>query len=293
MILLLGASGYVGSTFAKYFVHNAIPFLGVSRRFVDYTQRDDLIKLIRDSDASFLINAAGFTGKPNVDACEIRKAECLAGNAVLPATIREACEFCDLSWGHVSSGCIYHGTRADGSGFTEADSPNFSFRSGHCSFYSGTKALGEECLAGSEHAYIWRIRMPFNSHPSRRNYLTKLQTYERLLDVTNSLTQLDEFVQAAHACWQRRVPIGTYNVTNTGAIATHDIAALLKKHLLPDRDFDYFDNEAEFMQQAAIAPRSNCVLDNAKLRDTGINIRAVHDAVESSLMHWHEQLVLS
>ena len=36
----------------------------------------------------------------------------------------------------------------DGAGFTEDDPPNFTFRAGPCSFYSGTKALGEEVLAG-------------------------------------------------------------------------------------------------------------------------------------------------
>ncbi len=37
----------------------------------------------------------------------------------------------------------------DGGGFREDDAPNFSFRTNHCSFYSGTKALGEEVLAGA------------------------------------------------------------------------------------------------------------------------------------------------
>ena len=90
----------------------------------------------------------GIRAKPNVDACEMHKAECLAGNAVLPGTIAQACEAANVPWGHVSSGCIYTGSRPDGSGFTEEDAPNFSFRQNNCSFYSGTKALGEEVLAG-------------------------------------------------------------------------------------------------------------------------------------------------
>jgi hypothetical protein len=57
----------------------------------------------------FLINAAGYTGKPNVDACELHKAECLLGNAVLPGIVAQACEEAGVPWGHVSSGCIYTG----------------------------------------------------------------------------------------------------------------------------------------------------------------------------------------
>jgi len=79
-----------------------------------------------------------------VDACELTKAECLSGNAVLPGIIREVCEDVNIPWGHVSSGCIYSGRRQDGKGWAEEDEPNFSFRRPPCSFYSGTKALGEE-----------------------------------------------------------------------------------------------------------------------------------------------------
>ena len=106
----------------------------------------------------------------------------------VPGVIRQACEHCDLPWGHVSSGCIYTGARADGRGFTEEDMPNFCFRTNNCSFYSGCKALGEECLAGSEKTYSWRLRIPFNEVDSSRNYLSKLMLYDRLLQATNSIS---------------------------------------------------------------------------------------------------------
>ncbi len=48
------------------------------------------------------------------------------------------------------------------SGFTEEDEPNFTFRRPPCSFYSGTKALGEEAIRGVGQNYIWRLRIPFD-----------------------------------------------------------------------------------------------------------------------------------
>ncbi len=288
MILLLGSTGYIGGAFARYFDRTGVAYRGVSRRTVDYTQRDHLIKLIRDTKATFLINAAGYTGKPNVDACEVHKAECLAGNAVLPGTIREACEACELAWGHVSSGCIYNGTRTDGSGFTEVDEPNFCFRTNNCSFYSGCKALGEECLQGAENVYVWRVRIPFNHESSPRNYLTKLQTYRCLLEATNSISHLDEFVRAAWQCWDLRVPTGIYHVTNTGATTTREVVSLIRQHLTPNRSYEFFASEEDFMQRAAITPRSNCVLDNSKILRTGIRLRTVQEAIESSLRNWQD-----
>lgn len=286
MILLLGGGGYVGSAFRDLLTRRGIEHTSVSRRTCDYTQVEPLAALIADVKPTFLVNAAGYTGKPNVDACERDKAACLAGNAVLPGVIRAACDRTRLPWGHVSSGCIYTGTRADGSGFTEDDPPNFSFRTDNCSFYSGTKALGEECLADADNVYLWRLRIPFDHVDSPRNYLSKLQRYARLLDARNSISHLGEFVEAAWGCWERHVPFGTYNVTNTGAVTTREVVGLIERHLRPARAFDFFDSEEEFLRVAAQTPRSNCVMDNAKLRAAGVPISDVHDAVERALVSW-------
>jgi UDP-glucose 4,6-dehydratase len=191
-----------------------------------------------------------------------------------------------IPWGHVSSGCIFTGTRPDGRGFTETDPPNFSFRTNHCSFYSGTKALGEELLNDCSSCYLWRLRIPFNEVDSPRNYLTKLLTYQRLLEATNSLSQLDEFVAACLACWQRRVPFGIYNVVNTGAVTTREVVRLIQTILRPARSFEFFENESQFMQVAAKTPRSNCVLDNSRLLATGITVSTAYDAIEQALRGW-------
>lgn len=286
MILLLGATGYVGTAFAQLLESRDEPFRGISRREFDYTDRDSLIGLLRGTKATFLINAAGYTGKPNVDACELHKAECLEGNAVLPGVIREACEATGTPWGHVSSGCIYTGARPDGRGFTEEDPPNFSFRTNNCSFYSGSKALGEECLEGAEETYVWRLRIPFNHEDSSRNYISKILRYQRLLEAENSISHLNEFVDACLNCWLKRVPYGTYNVTNTGSITTRRVTELINQHLLPDKQFDFFATEKEFMQLAAKTPRSNCIMDNSKLLAAGIEMSPVEEAVEQALKNW-------
>ena len=89
--------------------------------------------------ANFLVNAASFTGKPIVDACESTKYYCLHGNAVLPRIIREVCDDLKIPCGHVSSKCIYYGRRVDSRDWQEADVPNFSFRSPSCSFSAEQK----------------------------------------------------------------------------------------------------------------------------------------------------------
>jgi len=286
MIYLLGGSGYVGTAYQALLTRKGVPFRNLRRADVNYADRATLTDLLRREKPEFLINAAGYTGKPNVDACELHKSECLDGNAVLPGTIALACADAGVPWGHVSSGCIYTGRRADGSGFTETDTPNFSFRTNNCSFYSGTKALGEEVLADKPSVYVWRLRIPFNEVDNPRNYLTKLQRYATLLEATNSISQLEEFVAATFACWEKRVPFGTYNVTNPGQITTHEVVELIKKTGVSDKNFSFFKDEADFMSKAAKTPRSNCVMDSAKLAATGIRMTEVHEAVERDLRRW-------
>ena len=142
-----------------------------------------------------MTNAAGYTGKPNVDACELAKADCLDGNAVLPGTIRQVCEELKIRWGHVSSGCIYLAENRMEEGGQRVTYRIFHSDLLHVS-HSGSKALGEEVLGGAENCYIWRLRIPFNEERNPRNYLQKLLNYDSLLEAENSVSHLDEFLKS-------------------------------------------------------------------------------------------------
>ena len=301
MILLLGASGYIGEAFARELQRRKWPFTPVSRKDVDYTRFDVLMGFLKKNKPEFVINAAGYTGKPNVDACEIAKADTLAGNTLLPQTIAHACAAIGIPWGHVSSGCIYSGakiavngqmraekdlTRPDLRslvekspaaihGFTETDTPNFSFRDPPCSFYSGTKALAEEAIAGIGQSYVWRLRIPFDEFDGARNYLSKVQRYPKVYDNVNSISHRGDYVRACLDLLERRAPFGTYNITNPGFVTTRQVVEMIQKILKPKRKFEFWPNDEEFYRVAAKTPRSNCVLDVSKLLATGVKIRPV------------------
>jgi len=315
MILLLGATGYIGEAFAAELQRRKKEFIPLSRKQVDYTRFDLLLEYLRAKKPSFLVNCAGFTGKPNVDACELDKAGTLLGNALLPQTIAHACVAAGIPWGHISSGCIYSGakisehgkvrvekdmTRADLHamaeekspailGFTEKDTPNFSFRDLPCSFYSGTKALGEEVIAGMGHSYVWRLRIPFDEFDSNRNYLSKVQRYPKVYENVNSISHREDFAKACLDLWERRAPYGTYNVTNPGFVTTRHVIELIEKHLKPARKFEFWSDDTEFYRVAAKTPRSNCVMDVSKLQAAGVKIRPVEEALEDSLKNWRPE----
>jgi UDP-glucose 4,6-dehydratase len=283
MYLILGTNGYVGAYFLKYLNQCGLSVRGLSRKEVDYSNTRKLASFLKEIKPTFIINAAGYTGKPNVDACEQAKAECLSGNAVLPGGIREVCEDLKIPWGHVSSGCIYSGRRQDGKGWAEEDEPNFSFRSPPCSFYSGTKALGEEVLEGAENCYIWRLRIPFNDERSPRNYLQKLLSYDSLLEAENSVSHLGEFVEKCVECFEKEVEPGIYNMTNPGSVTTRQVTEWMREEGVTDKQFQFFEDEEQFMSKAAKTPRSNCVLDTTKAEKAGIGMRPVEEAMRESM----------
>ena len=283
MYVVLGGAGFIGTAIRRELRRRRMPVWSLARSVVDYTRPEVLLEHLRGRPVRCVINAAGFTGQPNVDACEVAKTECLAANALLPGTIRAVCEELQIPWGHVSSGCIYAGSRADGSGFRETDPPNFSFRQNNCSFYSGCKALGEELLEGAERCWIWRLRIPFNHQQSERNYLSKLLRYSRLLDARNSLSQLDEFAAACVDCIERQVPYGVYHLTNPGSVTTRDVVRMIQQAGLSRKEFSFFESEEEFMKVAAKTPRSNCVLDTEKAAAAGLVMTPVEEALRRAV----------
>ena len=315
MIALLGATGYIGQAFANVLRERNRPFTALSRKTLDYTRFDALVGFLRETKPDFLINLAGYTGKPNVDACETAQADTLAGNALLPQMIAEACATTKTPWGHISSGCIYAGAKVSVSGhiqaekdltkpemrtlleknpaafhgFTETDPPNFCFRDLPCSFYSGTKAIGEEALAQAPQCYIWRLRIPFDEFDSPRNYLSKVQRYSKVYDNVNSISHRADYARACLDTWELRAPFGIYNVTNPGFVTTRHVVELIEKILKPARKFEFWESDEEFYKVAAKTPRSNCIMDTTKLLAVGVKIRGVEEALEHSLKHWQPE----
>src|SRR5271163_4583158 len=167
MILLLGASGYIGRTFANELRRRGHSFIPLTRRAFDYSRFDFLFDHLRTMKPVFLINAASYRGTDDGNNQYGEREKMMAANAILPQMIARICLMTKTPWGHVSSGEIYSGGKvlenetlrtetdlgrpdlrqlfaddpAKFHGYTELDEPNFSFRNTPSNFYCGTKAL--------------------------------------------------------------------------------------------------------------------------------------------------------
>ena len=313
MVILLGASGYMGQAFGKELSRRGIPFRPISRKELNYADYQVLRTALKKEKPEFVINAAGFTGKPNVDACENQKGETVAGNVTLAQTVAQACDVAGVPLGFVSSGCIYTGAkvrrecgtwavedrlteplisellskRSDRvAGFSETHEPNFCFTHNNCSFYSGTKALAEKVMAGFPGFYVWRLRIPFDEFDGSRNYLSKLQCYPKVYQNWNSISHRRDLVAACIDTWLQKIPGGIYNVVNPGYISPREVVEKIQKRLRPAWKPEFWQNDDEFYRFGAISSRSNCILDPGKLLKSGIRIRPLEEAIEEALDRW-------
>ena len=316
MVILLGATGYIGQAFDKELNQRGIPFRPLSRKEINYADYRVLRATLQKEKPEFVINAAGFTGKPNVDSCENQKGETIAGNITLAHTVAQACDVAGIKLGFVSSGCIYTGAKVRKecgtwavedrlteplvsellskrservAGFAETDEPNFCFAHNNCSFYSGTKALAEEVMAGFPDFYVWRLRIPFDEFDGSRNYLSKVQRYAKVYQNWNSISHRRDFVAACLDSWLQKIPAGAYNVVNPGYISTREVVEKIQKCLKPAWKAQFWQSDDEFYRFGAITPRSNCILDTSKIHKAGIRIRSVGEALEDALTRWRPE----
>lgn len=284
-IALLGASGYLGQAYLRSHIPSGLDLIPVVHDRLNYSDPNTLSKFIRMEGIAGVINCAGFTGKPNVDACEDQQKLCFQLNVLLPETLARVCSDEKIPLFQVGSGCIYMGGPSEmdpNRGFNEDDQPNFSFDHPPCSYYSGTKAEMEKRIGKIPSVTIWRLRMPFTAKRDERNLLMKLAVYRKVLEARNSLSDLNEMVAVTLKMLMARAPSGIYNVTNPGVISNYEIVEMLIRHGIREKEPEFFSSEKEILAFMR-APRSSCVLDSSKISRLGFPMREIREALACAM----------
>jgi dTDP-4-dehydrorhamnose reductase len=300
MILLLGASGYIGRTFASELRRRGHCFIPLTRRAFDYTRFDFLFDYLRTMRPVFLVNAASYECSPDSPVGEAEREKMMAANAILPQMIARVCLMTKTPWGHVSSGSVYRGAKVVENGkptirrhlggpetldlfaaqpevfhgFTELDESNYSFRIPLCNFYTGTKALAEEAIKDIGQSYVWRLRLPFNERQETCNWLWQMQRQGVVHDAINSFSHLEDCVKACLDLWETGAQFGTYNVTNPGAMTTGRVAQEMRRFLRTTVRVKTGGEEES---------QPNCILDCGKLLRAGVKLRPMEEALEDCL----------
>ncbi|MEM9026380.1 MAG: sugar nucleotide-binding protein, partial [Verrucomicrobiota bacterium] len=67
MIFILGGSGYVGQAFCQHLESKGLAYRSIARSDVNYSDESSLRAWLKKEKPEFIINCAGYTGKPKID----------------------------------------------------------------------------------------------------------------------------------------------------------------------------------------------------------------------------------
>jgi len=264
--LVFGKNGWIGGKLIELLKEQGKTFhLAESRSY----NRESVEKELDLYKPTHVLNAAGVTGRPNVDWCEDHKSETVRTNVIGCLNIADLCAERGIHHLLYATGCIFEYDETHvigGPGFTEDEAPNF-----HGSYYSHTKAMVEDMLKVFPTTCTLRVRMPISDDLSPRNFLTKIIKYDKVVNIPNSMTVLTELLPVSLVMAERGLT-GIYNFCNPGAISHNECLELYKKYVDPDYTWANFTVE----EQALIlkAGRSNNTLDHTKLTSGRIrNVR--------------------
>lgn len=236
-------------------------------------------KVIIKNNPEWVINCAGSTGRPNIDWCEDNKQATFEANVNLPLNIAKACKEVNVKMVHLGSGCVYQGNN-NGKGFSEEDKPNFAG-----SFYSITKTLSESMLKDYDVLQL-RLRMPIDSDPGPRNFITKITNYKQVINEKNSMTIIEDLLKAAEILMERE-KTGIYNITNPGPMSHKEILDLYKE--IVDSSFSYEIISLDELHKFTKAQRSNCILNTKKL-EKEIKLPLLKERITEQLTKYSNKL---
>jgi dTDP-4-dehydrorhamnose reductase len=284
-ILILGR-GFIGQNLSNYFSKNSVDHEIYSKSMLDYTNVDNYNNFLKENENKYfaVINTSGYTGRPNVDACEANKVDCWNWNVIYPVNITKISNEHKLPVIQINSGCIYNGYDKS---YTEEDVPNFGLFSNESSFYSKCKHTCEMLLENNNAiAYIMRIRIPFTHVNEPKNYFTKLLKYSDLIDMENSVTSVTDFnnfiFRFIHLI--QDLPGGIYNVCNPEPVKASQVVEIMRKYNMENADWKFIDVK----DLQTVANRSNCVLDTKKIESYNLPMPNTLESIERDLKIFKE-----
>ena len=274
-VLILG-KGYVGSyVYASLAYHPTIDVEALSKAELDYTDEYYLRDYMKEHRFDYLINAQGFTGRPNVDQAEQEKEACWKYNVQVPVMLNAVCKELHVQPIHITSGCIFTGYDK---AWSEIDEPNFGVFNPDASFYSTSKHAFESV---SDNGITIRIRMPFCDILHDRSYLTKIHKYDNLIAAVNSKTYIPELVDfIGTLIEEERKGHDTVHFTNPEPLDTGGVIDLMRSFELENLNWSWVDIE----ELDLAAGRSNCILDTTKVKEEyGYTLSTEAEALKKAL----------
>lgn len=271
-ILVFGSKGFIGSRMMEAWPDA----VGTDARIDDKTAVLAELDRVRP-DA--VVNAAGRTGRPNVDWCEDHPVETAHDNVVGAITLAEACQERGTYLLHLSSGCMFYGHSPDPRGWREEDFANPS------ATYSRGKYAAELVLSTFPNVGIARLRMPIDARPDTRNLIDKLANYKQVIDVANSVTVIPDLVDACRQLVEKR-GTGIFHTVNPGVMRHRELLDLYREYVDPSHHTEWIREEELLAKGLVTKKRSNNIMQSRRLQELGIEMRPIDVALRDTMIKY-------
>lgn len=293
-ILVFGARGWIGSQFVQILKNKNIVFHEATSRPQNI---DDLKKEINDIKPTHVVSFIGRTHGSIGDKVyttidyleqEGKLVENLRDNLYSPLVLAKICSERNIHYTYLGTGCIFkfddeHPFGQEVNGFDESSLPNFFGSS-----YSVAKGFTDQLMHLYEDSVLnLRIRMPITGSKNKRNFITKIVTYDKVCSIPNSMTVLPELLPIVVDMMENKLT-GTMNLTNPGLISHNEILDMYKK--IVDPSFTYRNFSQEEQRQVIAADRSNNFLNTSRLESLYPQVTNIKDAVRRCLVEYKEGL---
>jgi dTDP-4-dehydrorhamnose reductase len=278
-IYIVGANGFFGQKFVKYFKNKNWQ---VFTDRIDITNYPEALRILSQTKPDVVFNCAGITGKPNVDWCENNKEITMQVNLNGALNLAYLSQKLGFYFAHLGSGCVYAGDN-NGIGFRETDEANFEG-----SYYSRTKKYSEILLTEFNPLQL-RVRIPLEGKSSAKNVINKLLNYEKIVVVNNSFTVVEDFLDLAYFLISNQKR-GIYNCTNPGYMDYKFLLTEYQKIVDKDKKFEFISPKE--LDSLTLAKRSNCVLNTDKItEEESYFLPEIKSRVPSILKKYKESLI--
>lgn len=259
MILIFGRTGWIGGKLGDLCKKEGQPFTYANSRLEN---RESVAKELDSLKPKYVMNAAGVTGRPNVDWCEDNKQQVIRANVIGCLNLADLCYQRKIHLTNFATGCIFKyddDHPMGGKTFSEEDDANFTG-----SFYSFSKGLVEKLIRFYPNVLTLRVRMPISDDLHPRNFITKITKYARVVNIPNSMSILHDLLPIALKA-SRKEMTGILNFTNPGAISHNEILDLYIEYI--DPNFKYVNFTEEEQNKILKAERSNNELSPDKMME--------------------------
>ena len=202
-------------------------------------------------------------------------------NLFSPMILGLLCVKYNIHLTYLGTGCIFqydedHPYGREINGYRECDKPNF-----FDSAYSTVKGFTDELLHLLDNNVLnIRIRMPITDEDHSRNFITKITTYEKICNIPNSMTVLNDLLPIIIDLASNK-KTGTFNLTNPGLISHNEILQMYKE--IVDFDFEWINFTVKEQELILDSGRSNNFLDTTLLQELYPNIKHIKESVRDIL----------